>query len=176
MAQTLAGTITITPDLSYVNALSDGANITDVLSWAQAVAETYADGVGANKAQVMYHARRTQAGSSGAVENLDLAGGLVNGFGTITFTKIKFIWIHVRTLTTAYNLLVGGAASNPVVGLFGDAASDKQKICAGGQWFISSPVDGITVTAGSADILAIDNPSAGAVEYDIVIVGEGSIA
>jgi len=155
---------------TYKNAL-DLNDVTDDLT--KSYVDTLSNGTGANKAQVVFHDRRSLLTT--ATEELDLAGTLVNAFGVVTFTKIKEIVIKVNTVTAGYRLLVGGAASNAFETFVG-AAGDIIKIGAGGILALSSPVDGYVVTANTADLLKIDNPSGGTVEYEIWIVGEGSIA
>ncbi|MCL5105670.1 MAG: hypothetical protein M1133_16380 [Armatimonadetes bacterium] len=170
MGQTLAATLTVRARNTYTNAL-DLANVVD--SFDMSFSDTLANGAGANQAQVVWHDRRSLLTT--ATEELDLAGALVNAFGTVTFTKIKGIIIDVRTVTTGYRLLIGGAAANAFETWLG-AAGDKIRIDAGGMFCLTSPVDGYTVTAGTGDILKIDNPSGGTVEFDIYIIGTGSVA
>lgn len=170
MANTLTGTIQLKPDFSFLNSL-DLTTVTDRLQ--PIITETYADGTGANKAQVTFHDRRTLATTT--AEELDLAGSLKCAFGTVTFTKIKAMIIRVVTTTAGYRLEVGGAAANAFE-TFLVAAGDAIKIGAGGTLMLTSPVDGFAVTADTADLLKIYNPSGGEIIYDIILIGEGSVA
>lgn len=139
----------------------------------------WADGTGANQQQIHFHDTVTLSSGASLVLDLNtaaLAGGAThahNGFGNCNFTKVKQIFIRVTTETAGYRLEVGGG-SNPVP-LFKDA-SDKAVVGAGGMLLISSPVDGVTVTAGTGDLLLIANPSAGAVTFDIFISGTGTVS
>jgi hypothetical protein len=170
MAQTYSGVWKAVITNTYANALDLGT-VTD--NTGVTSTDTIANGTGANNAQVLWHDQRTLTTATG--DDLDLAGGLTNAFGTVTFTKIKGLFIEVTTATTGYRLQVGADASNPVSTLFGDA-TDLLVVQAGGQLLLTAPVDGYTVTGATGDILQIYNPSGGSVTYKIMIIGEGSIA
>jgi hypothetical protein len=149
-----------------------GAN--DVGDVSQTFAELFevalTDGTGANQANNVFGDTRTINASSS--ENLDLAGGLTNALNaTLTFTAIKAILI-VADKGNTNNVVVGGAASNAFP-LFGDA-TDTIAIKPGGCFMIADPTAaGLTVTAGTGDILKIANSGSGsAVSYTIIIVGE----
>ena len=81
------------------------------------------DGSGANKAQVVWNDERDLAAS--ANDDLDLAGSLKNFNGnTITFTKVKMIFISNTTSSAASAILsVGGAGANDFINWV-DNASD----------------------------------------------------
>ena len=138
-------------------------------------------GTGAGQVDQVFHDRRTLAG--GASEELDLAGALTNAFGaTVTFAKIKGIAIINRSNETLdghsptdADLDIGGAAANAFQGPFVDS-SDKLNLAAGAPLLIAKPdADGWTVTAGTGDLLKIENKD-GSEEavYDIVLVGEAA--
>lgn len=171
MAQTLAGTLEVRPNLQYINALTDGTELLDSIGTSLKVTDTYANGTGSGGAQVMYHALRTLAAT--ATDSLDLSGGLANGFGTISFTVLKSIWISVVT-ASASGVQVGGAASNALAGLF-DNVNNFIKVGPLGQLYISSPVTGYTVTGSTADILKVYNPALSSISYKILLVGEGAV-
>lgn len=170
MSQNIAGSIKCQVNHTYNNVL-DLSTVADTL--AKVYTDAFTDGTGANKAQIVFHDKRSLLTTT--TEEIDLAGVLVNAFGVATFTKVKAILINVNTVTAGYRLMIGGAAANAFETWVG-AAGDIIKIGAGGFLALSSPVDGYVVTGGTADLLKIDNPSGGTVEYDIWIIGEGSIA
>ena len=126
-------------------------------------------GTGNNQADLIFSDQRTLAAS--ANESLDLAGVLVDAFGTaLTFVKVKAIYIRAAS-TNGGNIVVGNAATNAFVGPFG-AATHTLAIPAGGYLELVAPVGGWTVTAATGDLLRIANSDAGAAAtYDIVIVG-----
>ncbi|MCE5200843.1 MAG: hypothetical protein ABFD54_05705 [Armatimonadota bacterium] len=164
---------TLKVESNFVNVLNDGTNVTDALSASILSAAALSNGAGSGKVQVQWHDRRTLATTTS--EDIDLAGVLSSAFGVVTFTKIKALIIKVNTVTTGYRLEVGGAAANAFASMFGDV-SDTVKVQADGVLLLYAPVDGYTVTAGTADILKISNPSGGSVSYDIIVIGEGSVA
>ncbi len=140
-------------------------------AFAKSYSEQLTDGTGSGKAQVVFADQRTLVGS--AADSLDLAGGLTDQFGaTITFTKIKSIMI-LPAAANAEDLAIGGG-SNPFIGWFADV-SDVENVPAGGCSFHAYHTTGWAVTAATGDILEI-TAGAGGATYDIVIVGEGSVA
>lgn len=130
---------------------------------------TVANGTGANQADLVYRAQRTLSGSSS--ENLDLAGSLTDPFGTtLTFARVKFIFVKAASANGG-NIIVGGAAANTFVGPFADA-TDKVQIPAGGHFQVGDAgATGWVVTAGTGDILKVENSDASSATYDIVIIG-----
>lgn len=128
-----------------------------------------ANGTGAGQASQVFSDTRTLSASGS--ENLDLAGGLTNAFGTtITFTKIKVLAVRARsTNNAANNVNVARGSSNGVPVFL--AASDGVPLQPGAIFLFVDPT-GVTVTGGTGDILTVTN-SAGtnSVDYDIVIVG-----
>ncbi len=130
---------------------------------------TLSDGTGDGQASKIFSDQRTIAASSS--ENLDLAGGLTDAYGTtITFATIKAIYVKAAD-TNTNDVVVGAAASNGFVGPF--AADDNSvTVKPGGALLIFAPKSGWAVTASTADILKIANSSSGTgVVYDVVLVG-----
>lgn len=136
-----------------------------LFDWSAALS----NGTGAGQASQVWSDTRTLAGS--ASENLDLAGSLTNAFGvTVTFTKVKLILVRARSTNNASNAVQVQRGSSNGVPIF-LAASDGLQLGPGGLFLFFDPT-GVTVTAGTGDILTVTN-SAGtnAVDYDIVIIG-----
>jgi hypothetical protein len=152
----------------------DLTTITDAFS--KQYIQNWASGTGANQQQVKWHDQITLTSGSNVVLDLDAtatAGGAVlcnNGMGNCTFAKIKEIFIYLSTATAGYEILVG-AGSAPIVRF-----TNAETVQAGGMMLKIDPVDGIAVTAGTADLLKIDNTSAGSVTFDIFISGTGTVA
>ncbi len=139
-----------------------------------------ANGTGNNQVNQNWHDTRTVA--TGANDDLDLAGVLTNAFGaTITLTKIKKITIinngaviaAVNTPTAGEDLLLGGAAANPVTSLFDGSSTAVLPLKSGGALVITAPLDGYTVTPGSADVLRIANDGLGVNDISYTIHIEG---
>jgi hypothetical protein len=134
------------------------------------LAITFQNGTGLNQANAVFSDRRTLSAS--ANEDLDLAGVLVSAFGaTLTFTKIKAIFVGAAAANTN-NVVVGGAAATQFVGPFG-AATHTVAVPPGGVFMIATPtLAGWAVAAGSTDFLRIANSAGGtSVTYDILILG-----
>lgn len=135
--------------------------------------DDYTFGTGNNQVNQLWRDRRTL--TAGAADNLDLAGGITNGFGvTATFAKVKEIKIHNRsanqTVPTTATLTVGNG-SNPFIGWFG-AGTHTEGIALDGTMHKSNPLAGWTVTGGTGDNLKILNDAGALVaEYDIEIAG-----
>lgn len=133
---------------------------------------TLTDGTTAGKANRLFTNKSTIA-ASGA-DSLDLAASLIDAFGaTITFVKVKLLYVAAAAANTN-NVLVGGAASNGFITPFG--AADDQLVLRPGAWMVlaagAADATGYAVTAGTGDLLAIENSGAGSsVTYDIAIVG-----
>jgi hypothetical protein len=126
-------------------------------------------GTGANQANRMFSDERTLAAS--ATENLDFAGSLTDPLGaTLTFVTVKVLKVCALS-TNTNNVVLGGAESATLLGIFGDA-SDKIVVKPGGCFVWVAPGTGATVTATTGDILLVAN-SAGStsVTYRILIVG-----
>ena len=134
---------------------------------------TFTDGAGANKIEAIYHDQRTLSAS--ATENLDLAGSLSDVFGnTITFTKIKYIYIFAAAANTN-DVQFQCPASNGFIN-WCMAASDGIQVQPGGIFLLVTPSSGgYAVTASTGDLITMTN-SAGSTSdtYDVIIAGETS--
>lgn len=120
--------------------------------------------------QKVFADTRTLAAS--ATENLDFAAGNTGGpFGeTQTWVTIKGILVAARS-TNTNNVIVGGAPTNGIPGIFNDL-TDKIIVKPGGVFLWVAPVTGATVTAATADLLLVANSAGGSsVDYDIIVVG-----
>lgn len=165
--------------------VSVGWNFQNVLTWANAVnssnfswSKTLANGTGAGNAQYVYVTQPSIAASSSL--NIDLAGSVTDVYGnTITFAKIKVIYVELTTTTAASTIDVGGASSAGFANWISSAgtfATDQPKVRVrnGGIFFLGcTDGTGYAVTATTADILKItNNDGAVAASLNILIVGE----
>lgn len=134
--------------------------------------DSLASGTGLDQADRIFHDSRSI--STGANDDLDLAGGLTDAFGTtLTFVKIKGIFIK-NTATTAGEILNVGGGSAHFINWIG-AAGDIVKIGPDGLFVLWNPsAAGYAVTATTADILRITNAGAGTIVYQIILVGTSS--
>ena len=147
---------------------TDLSSPSDVLSRDYTMA--YANGTGANQANMWWHDQRTLTAS--ATEDLDLAGSLTSVFGTtITLTSLKGVFVYAATANTN-NVNVTRPASNGITWLL--AAGDGISIKPGAflAWFDPS-ANGATVTAATADLITFTNSAGGtSVVYDVFLLGE----
>lgn len=129
---------------------------------------TMPTGTGAGQADLLYSATRTVAASG--TDALDLAGSLVGPLGaTLTIVKLKLILIRAAAANTN-NVRVNRPATNGVPLFL--AASDGVDVPPGGLFLWTGPAAGVTVTAGTGDLINCDNSGSGtSVTYDVVIVG-----
>jgi len=128
--------------------------------------ENFVPGTGNNQLDKLFHDVRTLA--DGANESLDLAGSLVDQFGTtITFVKIKAMLI--RNLSATQTLTIG-AGSNPFINWVGHP-TDTIKIPPNGMFLLVAPLAGFAVTAGTGDILKVANAAGAACDYQIALAG-----
>ena len=131
--------------------------------------DSLANGTGTDQADVIWHDQRTVTGAS---EDIDLAGNVLfkDAFGnTITFVKVKAVFIHNTSTTATETLSVGGAAGTQFSNWVG-AVNDEVNVGPDGLFMLWSPTDGYAVGAGATDLLKID-PGADTIIYDIVIIG-----
>ncbi len=127
-------------------------------------AHKYTDGTGANEANEFFS--DTQVLASASV-NLDLAGGLTNAFGSaITFVTVKELTVRNKSTTAGQDLTLSGSfLDNDMLG----GGSSTVVLGPSGTFFVSSPVDGFTVTPGTGDVLTLTN--AVSFSFDIAILG-----
>lgn len=134
-------------------------------------AAAFANGTGANQADLLFWDQRTLAPS--ANEDLDLNGAtLLDAYGAnLAFLRIKGIFVGASA-GNANNVIVGNAAANGFISWVG-AAAHTVTVRPGGLLALVAP-DAVAyaVTAGTADLLRITNGGAGtSVTYDIVLLG-----
>lgn len=166
MATSLKTIVTARIDATYKNLL-DLSTPLDTL--AEVGKLEWANGTGADSADRLWHDQRTISASSN--EDLDLAGVLVNSFGsTMTFVELRCLMIKAASGNTN-NVRLTRPASNGVPLFL--AASDGIDIPPGGLFLWACGADGkVTVTAATGDLLNVANSSSGtSVTYDVVIVG-----
>lgn len=164
---TATATLTVSLSALLTNALD---LVTPAANLAYAKNKSFTNGTGADKIQAIFSDTRSL--TTGANEDLDLAGSLTSALGaTITFTKVKALLISSAAANTT-NLSVGPAASNGWAAAFGDA-SDKIVVRPGGMLLLTAPdANGLAVTAGTGDLLNIANSAGATASYDIIILGE----
>jgi hypothetical protein len=136
-----------------------------------AISVAFDFGTASAQAKEWFHDERSIL--TGANDDLDLAGGLTNPFGTaITFTVVKWLIIDIDAPDGTKVLRVGPqGVANAWQGPHGGVAAGNY-ITVHRSLFHVEPYTGWTVTAGTGDILRINNPGAGTVNYRIWLGGE----
>ena len=145
------------------------ANISHVLALA--------DGTGANQADLAFLDQR--AVTTGADDDIDLAGVLTDAFGVvITFAELVAIIVINAPISGAANTtdLTIGIGSNPFLGFLGGTTPTLGPIKPGGAFMLfAGDAAGIgTVTASTADILRIGNSAGATANYQIAILGRSA--
>lgn len=167
----LSASLSMAASVSQTKAL-DLTTVADPLMFRRAVNLT--DGTAAGKADKVFHDRRTLAAS--ATEDLDLAGVLLDAFGTaITFVRVKGLFISAAA-ANSNNVVVGNATSNGWATLL--SATGTLTLRPGASvGAMAGPTDATAyaVAGTTGDLLKIANSGAGSsVTYDIVIVGSSA--
>jgi len=165
MAKTLTSTISVAVRGSHVNALDLG---NAAFPFTASLSLALASGTGAAQADMVFTDTRTLGAS--ATEDLDLAGALTDAYGaTLTFAKLKAVLFFADALNTN-DVQVSRPAANGVTLFL--AVSDGLAIKPGGCFVLAWPGTGLTVTAGTADLITVTN-SAGStgVTYKVVLIG-----
>lgn len=170
-------TLSLTRSLTVQGTLTNDSTLcvtTDQITSGSAsfpsLSRTITDGTGAGQCNKWYRSYRTLA--SGAADNLDLAGSLLDPFGnTLTFTGIKYVAIAlISASANGTNKLTVGNATNPWVGPMGSTGTidvyDSLEL-------YHPSASGWAVTAGTGDILKINNGGASSITYCVLIAGNG---
>jgi hypothetical protein len=137
---------------------------------------SFTNGTGVDQANQFWSDTRSLAATS--ADNLDLAGVLVSSLGigsTITFTKIKGIFIKHKTAAASAAMQVGGHATLALLTMLNgtpdlDTAQSSINVVPGGGLALIAP-NAAGYIVGTEDMLRIYNGGAASIDYDIVILG-----
>jgi len=135
----------------------------------------YTNGTGTGKFNVVHSSRRSLTAGS-ATDDIDLTL-LEDPSGTpCAFSIIRFIYIKNREASGGTDLRVGGAGTNAWIAPWKDAPSPTgifTTVEAGGEWFLSSPIDGMRVITGERLLRIVHATGSGAaLDYDLIVCGE----
>jgi hypothetical protein len=130
-----------------------------------------ASGVAIDQADEIWDDERSLA--TGANEDLDFAGILTNAFGqTVTLVKLKLL-IFIAGSTNTTNLTIGPKSSNGLPFLAGTTPTFVLK--PKGVFLLFDPsLAGITVTAGTGDLINVLNSAGATATYRVIAVGTKS--
>jgi hypothetical protein len=160
---TVSGSARTTYSLSDAPALGSAAESVELR-----VTRTVDNGTGSGQANAAWRNRVTIA--AGQVYSFDLTdlGATVFGFGgSVSLTKLKELFVVCNTTQSGAHVLWG------VIGP-ADTSAYAARIGRGGEYRWADYQDGITVTNNTNDVIYVANPSAMAVELDILLVGVGT--
>ena len=128
-------------------------------------------GTGSGQANWAYYASRPLAGTT--YDLLDLSGSLTDGLGnTISATKLKLAVIAVASPDGTKKLRVGPQNQSNAAQLhWGGTGATVYKEVAYWDVIAYEKVAGYTVTAATADIFPIYNPTGSSITYSILMAG-----
>lgn len=121
------------------------------------------NGTGPNNARYRYRHQHTFVVGN---TDLDLLGGITDDYNVpISFSLLKWILFRVVTPTTGIKLILGNYGANGFQGPIGTTLDVKDVE------LLIDPIDGWTVD-GTHRYLRVNNPGAGTVITDVVLIGE----
>lgn len=133
---------------------------------------TYADGSGANQAEIHYGDSFVLG--TGSSYTLDLTNATGGVYGAAAFSCVKAFYARLDSSTAGDVCYIGSAAANPAP-LWMENGTDRTKLLHGGRILWESPGTGATVGASNCNV-KFENPSAtNALGLQVVIVGDGSM-
>lgn len=163
------GPTAINLSITTVETPQAGTSLADG-SFAQALAYSVGipTGTASGQADQVWTSSRTVNG--GANDDIDIIGTLQSAVGgPVTPARVVAIGITNLSKTTGDKLVIGNGANPFFAGLF-PAGAGQIVVGAGGAFFWASPVDPATCTAGTADILRINNPGGTPVACKLILV------
>ncbi len=134
---------------------------------------TFSDGTAANQADRLWYDEREIAASSN--DDLDLTALARTLFGnalSMEFAKVKAVLVINLSASSGDVLRVGGAgAGSAFAAPFAGDADAQVEVPPDSPLLLVNRGDGWSVTAGTGDILRVQNTSASPVSYRIAIIG-----
>ncbi len=170
MSTSIEGSVTLSIDSNFQNVL-DMRTASDRIQ--QVIQETFANGTGANQAQIHFGDEITLAG--GANVDIDL-NAVAGAFGDMAFAKIKLILINNKTEeVTGAGLMINGGSSTGLIGNTGplEDGADNIPIPIGSPFLWSNLIDGHTVP--TPGIMRLTNYGSTPITFDMIIIGTGAL-
>lgn len=133
------------------------------------VAAEYTYGTGDAQARRWYLARRTLA--AGAYDDLNLTSGLAALGATQVFAALKRVFVGVASPDGTRRLRVGPQGRTGAAQLWFQAATANFWVETYTHLWMERPYTGWAVTASTADVFCVHNPTAGPVDYVIWLLG-----
>lgn len=166
----MATTLSLTGNSRLSWSFSDSPTIGSLSESAEVrTSRTVENGTGSGQANVAWRDRVTIPAGQAYSLTLDDLGATAFGFaGKVVMTTLKEFMVVVNTTTASRHVLVGVIGPN-------DTTAFSARVNRGGDYRVADYLDGWPVTNSNKTIY-IANPSAGAVEIDVAVVGVGSTA
>lgn len=150
--------------------VTSGLVTTQTLPAAIALTTQYGNGTGAGQINLLYAKQIALVAST--PQTLDLSSLADISGATVNFARIREIVIQVVTATSAFNVTVGAAASNPFAAFWGTTGTDT--VFAGSTRYFTDPTSvgaGVgAVTSGTSKSLKLD-PGSNNVTINLLIAG-----
>lgn len=164
LTATLSAQFNVSAYTKVINALQTGAAAFKI---NPSISFTNGEAVNQAEVGIALVESITAAGNN----DIDLAGVEADAFGdTITFTTIKGLIFEAPSANDSF-INVGGEPTNPFLGPFANG-SDIIKVEPGGFIVLCNPTAaGWAVTAGTGDILRLNNPGAITNILNVGIIG-----
>jgi hypothetical protein len=160
----LSATLTQTITARVLKALTQTTLADDLPAAVILGTRTIAEGSGAGQATKLWHQRRTLATMT---DDDIVLTSLTDSFGTaLSFTTLKLVYFALVAPLTTRRLVLGGHPTDAWVGPFGD---DADTIEVRLSLALVSDIDGWSVVSGNA--IRVNNPTAGSLDYDLVLIG-----
>lgn len=164
----VTGTVQLVTGFNQTN--SSGLVTTQTLPASISLTTQYANGTGAGQVNLIYAKQIALVAST--PQTLDLTTLTDLSGATVSFARVRELVIQVVTATSAFNVTVGAATSNPWAPFWGTTGTDV--VFAGSIRYFTDPTSvgaGVgAVTSGTSKSLKLD-PGSNNVTLNLLIAG-----
>lgn len=158
------------PDSNIRDSVLIGGSGSDGVGTFPSISGTFTDGTGSNQCNEWFHGQYVI--TAGSNQDLDLSGSLNNIITpTVVFTGIRQLIVALISPTDGYVVRVGPqGVTNAWQGFWGGVGATVYSV---GDPVIHGKAGGtaVAVTAGTGDILRLNNPNAGSITVQVHILG-----
>lgn len=170
MPVTVSGSVGVSCSVTDQRTSVSGAlNETGSRTAAVSAAWAIATGTAAGLADKCWSDIRSPAGS--ATEIIDCSGLVTNAFGSVeSFVKVRAVVI-VAASTNTTTLQIARPAGATGLPLFAAVSDALAPLSAGGFFGWADPAAGVTVTAGTGDLIHVINSAGATASFTIAIIG-----
>jgi hypothetical protein len=150
--------------------VTSGVVTTQTLPASISLTTQYSNGTGAGAINLVYAKQIALVAST--PQTLDLTSLTDLSGATVSFARVRELIVQVVTATSAFNVTLGAAASNPFAAFWGTTGTDV--VYAGSIRYFTDPTSvgaGVgAVTSGTSKSLKID-PGSNNVTINLIIAG-----